>query len=71
MGWMVIFDLGSIIEIFNFWELFLLFVGGLFYSIGVVFYKMDKLKYNHVICHVFVFFGSLSHFFVIANFSYG
>ena len=71
MGWMVIFDLGSIIEIFNFRQLFLLFVGGLFYSIGVVFYKIDKLKYNHAIWDVFVFFGLLYHFFVIANFSYG
>ena len=71
MGWMVIFDLGSIIEIFNFWELFFLFFGGLFYSTGVFFYKMDKLKYNHAIWHVFVFFGSLSHFIVIANFRYG
>ena len=37
-------------------------VGGVIYSIGVVFYKWDSLPYNHTIWHLFVLGGSISHF---------
>ncbi|GIS31606.1 MAG: hypothetical protein Ct9H90mP3_4020 [Flammeovirgaceae bacterium] len=28
--------------------------GGKFYTLGTVFYARDRMKYNHVIWHVFV-----------------
>jgi len=39
--------------------------GGIFYTLGTVFYAKDKLKYNHVIWHLFVIAGSACHYFMI------
>ena len=61
MGWMALIAikplLGLPIETFT-W----IIVGGVIYSIGVVFYKWDSLPYNHTIWHLFVLGGSISHF---------
>ena len=61
MGWMALIAikplLGLPIETFT-W----IIVGGVIYSIGVVFYKWDSLPCNHTIWHLFVLGGSISHF---------
>ena len=61
MGWMALIAikplLGLPIETFT-W----IIVGGVIYSIGVIFYKWDSLPYNHTIWHLFVLGGSISHF---------
>jgi len=38
-------------------------IGGLSYTIGIIFFAVDKIPYNHVIWHLFVVGGSISHFF--------
>jgi hemolysin III len=43
----------------------LLIAGGAFYALGVPFYILKKLKYNHAIWHLFVFGGSVMHYFVV------
>jgi len=43
----------------------LLIAGGLSYGLGVPFYILKKLKYNHAIWHMFVFGGSVLHYFVV------
>lgn len=43
----------------------LLIAGGLLYGLGVPFYILKKLKYNHAIWHMFVFGGSVLHYFVV------
>ena len=37
-------------------------IGGLFYSGGVFFYVREKMKWHHVIWHLFVLAGSAGHF---------
>ncbi|SDG75307.1 PAQR family membrane homeostasis protein TrhA [Psychroflexus sediminis] len=65
MGWLIIFDIVAVFENFTNLELVLLALGGLFYSIGIYFYVKTTLAFNHVIWHVFVMLGSLSHFLMI------
>ncbi|MCO4294006.1 hemolysin III family protein [Solitalea sp. MAHUQ-68] len=36
--------------------------GGMFYSIGVYFYRNEKIAYNHTIWHLFVLAGAATHF---------
>jgi hemolysin III len=44
----------------------LLIAGGLFYTIGIVFYALDKrMIHSHGIWHLFVLAGSACHFFAI------
>ena len=50
--------------------LILLVGGGLFYSLGVIFYAWEKLSYNHAVWHLFVLAGSAAHFFAILLFVY-
>jgi hemolysin III len=45
--------------------LILLVIGGLCYSIGVIFYVWKALVFQHAIWHLFVMAGSLCHFFSI------
>ncbi|QXW30419.1 PAQR family membrane homeostasis protein TrhA [Aeromonas sanarellii] len=42
--------------------LLLLGLGGLIYSLGVIFYVARSIPYNHAIWHLFVLGGSLCHF---------
>jgi len=39
-----------------------LFVGGAFYTMGILFYLWKKLTYHHAIWHVFVLAGSIGHY---------
>jgi len=43
----------------------LLIGGGAMYALGVPFYILKKLRYNHAIWHLFVFGGSVMHYFVV------
>ncbi len=62
MGWLVIFAIKPLYENLSSQGLFWLILGGVFYTIGAVFYSINRLKFNHAIFHFFVLFGSLSHF---------
>ena len=65
MGWLVVLDVSTLIEKMPTNGLLLLMSGGLFYTLGIVFYAIKKIPYNHVIWHVFVLAGAICHFFMI------
>ncbi len=66
MGWAVIFTLDPLIAALSppgFWWLV---AGGLFYTVGVIFYVLDDWwPWCHGIWHLFVLAGSASHYFAI------
>ena len=53
MGWLIVIDFNAVIVSFSSNSIFFMVIGGLLYTIGTVFYSLDKLKYNHVIWHLF------------------
>ena len=65
MGWQIVFVFKTLMENIAPEGLDLLISGGIFYSVGAVFYSIKKIKYNHAIFHVFVVMGSLCHFFTV------
>jgi len=65
MGWFIIFDIGFLSEALPRTGFVFLVVGGLAYSLGIIFYVWDKLPFNHAIWHLFVLAGSLFHFFLM------
>ncbi len=65
MGWLIVFDFSALAERMQTNGLLFLFAGGLFYTVGIVFYAINKIPYNHVIWHVFVLAGAISHYFMI------
>ncbi|CDF78959.1 hemolysin family protein [Formosa agariphila KMM 3901] len=65
MGWLVVFDFSNLAEVIGEQGVYLLFAGGLFYTVGIIFYAFDRIPYNHVIWHLFVLAGAISHFLMI------
>ena len=43
----------------------LLFLGGVAYTLGVLFYKWRRLPYHHAVWHLFVLAGSVLHYFAV------
>ena len=39
--------------------------GGLAYTLGIVFFALDRLRYFHAAWHIFVLAGSIAHYFAI------
>ncbi len=65
MGWLIVFDIGNLIENTSSRGLILLFLGGAFYTLGIFFYVLRKIPYNHLIWHLFVLGGAISHWLYI------
>jgi hemolysin III len=66
MGWVVVIALHPLMKVLPAWGMVWLVAGGLFYTIGVIFYVFDKKIHNgHGIFHIFVLAGSISHYIAI------
>lgn len=63
IGWISIFAIRDLLEIFDKPALFFLFSGGISYTIGAIVCGIGKkVKYFHCIFHGFVLLGSVLHF---------
>lgn len=68
MGWCVLFCLKDTILAVGKEGMWLIFIGGVLYTIGAVIYMIGKKKnvpYAHTVFHVFVLFACILHFFAI------
>ena len=65
MGWLIIFDFPALIERMASNGVYLLYAGGAFYTIGIIFYIFQRIPFNHVIWHFFVLGGAICHFLMI------
>jgi len=65
MGWLVVVALRPLALAVPRGGLVLLFLGGVAYTSGVVFYVWRRLPYHHAVWHAFVLAGSVLHFFAI------
>ena len=64
MGWLIVVAFHPLLHIMPTGGLWLLLIGGLFYSFGVIFYLQDDKPYFHTIWHLFVLAGSIAHYFM-------
>ena len=65
MGWVVIFAVKPMINALPTLPLVLLLIGGILYTVGIIFYVIKKVKYFHSIWHLFTIAGSAFHYFSI------
>jgi hemolysin III len=65
MGWFIVVVIKQLMQSMDDGGLWLMLIGGLFYSVGVIFYVWKSLPYNHAIWHLFVLAGSISHYFMV------
>lgn len=62
MGWLVVVAIEPLLGALDGWTIGWLFAGGLFYTLGTVFYHRPSLPYSHAIWHLFVVAGSVCHY---------
>ena len=66
MGWIVIIAIEPLLSRMPITGILWLLAGGLFYTVGIIFYIADsRIKYGHLIWHLFVMAGTASHYFAI------
>lgn len=69
MGWSALFLVPALVTkltVINCMaSVYLLVIGGIAYTLGIIFYAFKKVKYFHSIFHIFVLAGSICHFFCI------
>ena len=65
MGWSVLSSIKTVIALTPFSGMVLLSVGGILYTVGIVFYKLKSIKYMHFVWHLFVLGGSIVQYFYV------
>lgn len=62
MGWLIVFSWPALTEKISLSSITLLTMGGISYSLGILFFLWRSLPFNHAIWHLFVMGGSFSHY---------
>jgi len=65
MGWVVVVAIKPLVATVPVNGIVFLFLGGMSYTAGILFYGWKRLKFHHAIWHVFVLTGSILHFFAV------
>jgi len=61
MGWLLIIAIEPVLRLLSVTALAWLVAGGLSYTLGIVFFAWERLRFNHAIWHLFVLLGSACH----------
>jgi hemolysin III len=62
MGWLVVIFSEPVLNSISLMGYLWIIIGGLFYTAGIIFFKFTKFRYHHLIWHLMVIGGSVSHF---------
>jgi hemolysin III len=65
MGWLILIAVVPVVRTLPMWGSLWIFIGGLFYTLGIPFYKFIRFPYHHLVWHILVLAGTISHFFAV------
>lgn len=65
MGWVIVFAIKPLVGAMTKVSTLFLLIGGVFYTLGIIFYAIKKVKYFHSVWHLFTIAGSVFHYFAI------
>lgn len=65
MGWIAIVAIVPLARAITWHGTAWIVTGGVFYTFGVLFFALDRLRYFHALWHVSVLAGSAAHFFAV------
>jgi len=65
LGWLIVVDLEGLLAAVPSGGITWLLAGGLFYTVGIIFYAFRQIPYNHAIWHAFVMAGSFCHYWAV------
>ena len=64
-GWFAVFAFRPLLHAIGWHGILWLAAGGVAYTLGIVFFALDRLRYFHAVWHLFVLAGSLAHYVAI------
>jgi hemolysin III len=64
-GWVIVFAVLPLAHAMDWHGLAWLGAGGLAYTLGIVFFALDRLRFFHAAWHIFVLAGSIAHYVAI------
>jgi hemolysin III len=64
-GWLAIFAVGPLLHAIGMRGLLWLAAGGAAYTLGIIFFALDRIPYFHAAWHLLVLIGSIAHYFAI------
>ncbi len=65
LGWLIIIDLEGLAQSIPTAGIGWLLAGGVVYTVGILFYAINKIPHHHGIWHLFVVGGSVCHFLAV------
>lgn len=65
MGWFFLLIIVPISRIMSTPAIILILTGGVFYTSGILFFRLAKFRYHHLVWHLLVLAGSISHFWAV------
>lgn len=65
MGWLCLIAVRPLLSALSTPGFLWLLAGGVFYTVGIVFYVLDRIRHFHGIWHLFVLAGSVCHYLTI------
>lgn len=68
MGWSIVMAGWKVFPLIPIEGWATILIGGIFYTVGIIFFRAKHPKYMHFIWHLFVLAGSLCHYFFVLQF---
>ncbi len=65
MGWIILIAGPHLFRTLPHKSLVYLITGGVFYSVGFIFYRLKRIPWSHPVWHLFVMAGTIFHFFSV------
>jgi hemolysin III len=65
MGWLILIAIVPVIRILPTMGWTWILIGGFCYTLGILFFKIFRFPYHHLIWHLLVLAGTISHFFAV------
>jgi hemolysin III len=69
MGWLVVLAARPLLERMPLEGFWWLLAGGIAYSLGIIAYAAVKLRYSHLVWHLFVLAGTVCHYVAVLRFA--
>ena len=65
MGWLILIAIVPVSRILPTMGWIWILIGGMSYTLGIVFFKLVRFPFHHLVWHLLVIAGSISHFFAV------
>ena len=65
MGWLLLIAIVPILNTLPLMGTLWILTGGVCYTLGILFFKVIKFPYHHLVWHMLVLAGTISHFFAV------